>query len=390
MARYLEPVFPDDVAATSLATVWKGESELDRGEHHERLDLRVDGTFEHTISHQIGDSNHHSTSSCRGRWEVRKVRYMGADLSADGDREIRFLSDGMTPPLTDRLVVCGAAPNVNGFLGVACRLYPSTDEAESQGQNDQAPAIPANDSVSDAELAILSETTGQAKDRCLAALMSCSGSGVARLEAAAAKLLEDEEEEADAPGTAFPGAGSEAEAPGDAAEASKVAQLAACTGRSEEDCRAALRQYQEMDAAAEVLLTEEAGEEVSSPRRPPPPDLDPAPRTPKEAFTDANLTDIGREATALRRLVELTGQPLERCQEVLRQCAGPDEAAARLLGIEDAEVEPADAEPDADTQPDADAGREEPQLEQPHAEPSGGEESEPDSKRPRRSPEPAH
>lgn len=43
---------------------------------------------------------------------------MGADLSADGDREIRFLSDGMTPPLTDRLVVCGAAPNVNGFLGV--------------------------------------------------------------------------------------------------------------------------------------------------------------------------------------------------------------------------------------------------------------------------------
>ena len=65
-------------------------------------------------------------------------------------------------------------------------------------------------------------------------------------------------QEADAPGTAFPGAGSEAEAPGDAAEASKVAQLAACTGRSEEDCRAALRQYQEMDAAAEVLLTEEA------------------------------------------------------------------------------------------------------------------------------------
>ena len=34
------------MSSAQLRTVWKGESELDRGEHHERLDLRVDGSWD--------------------------------------------------------------------------------------------------------------------------------------------------------------------------------------------------------------------------------------------------------------------------------------------------------------------------------------------------------
>jgi len=271
--RYLEAVSMDDPAATSLVNVWSGTTDEDGSQQTERLVLKADGTFEHQVAHSFGRESAASTECC-GHWEVHKVRHMGADLQAEGDRELVFKkSDAGTPLITERLVVCGANPAVNGFVGASCRLYPA---AEADGPAGVVPGEDADTAepetaenavesegeeiqeVDDADVQLLHETTGQPKDRCLAALLNVAAnvSSEARLETAAAELMDQVDAQ-------------EATGSNDRAIASvseeQLQLLMGCTGRSEVECREALKKHPNVDAAAEMLLTEVPAEPAEEP-----------------------------------------------------------------------------------------------------------------------------
>jgi len=312
-SRYLEEV-PNLTApvATALVNVWCGfEEETDGlGAQSERLELFADGTFEHSLGHTLTrsrqtDLREPTESTCSGRWRLYKVRHLGADVDAAGDREIAFeLGPGSTPLHQSRMVVCGQNPVVNGFHGAACRLYP---EASSQGRDSATkrrrqgePAAQQEDTdpgvelevvgrpPTDAEVRTLTEATGRPSDECYAALLQYGG-----LEEAAIRLLEDggdgdgEQEPEAEQGGGGPGAlaASKGQPPstgggggrgGGGTVSSTMAQVMAyeqneekhveisledaralveATGRSLESCREALEaQGGRVDAAAEYLL----------------------------------------------------------------------------------------------------------------------------------------
>jgi len=301
--RYLEPVAADDEAATSLVNVWFGRNEEG---HEEQLELHPNGGFVHSLVHEDELSGKRSKKECRGEWKVHRVKHLGADLNAEGDREIELKvpSSDAEPAIVDRLVVCGTAPGVNGFQGAVCRLYPENYHLPPKPR--AAPPEPSAE-----ELQVLSETTGFSTERCAAALRAVTGansqtdesSRAALLEAAASRLFEESP-------------------PNDAAtpEVSEesIQQLVACTGRSENDCRSALQQYGNVDAAAEILLDGEVqlGSSAASSSSAPP--------APAEAASAPGPADA-------QRLVELTGLPLEKCQEALTKVSSLDAAAALLL-----------------------------------------------------------
>lgn len=289
--RYLEAVSMDDPAATSLVNVWSGTTDEDGSQQTERLVLNADGTFEHQVAHSFGRESAASTECC-GHWEVHKVRHMGADLQAEGDRELVFkksaaVNDALPPLITERLVVCGANPAVNGFVGASCRLYPAAEadtaaEATVAGEEAETAepetAENADESegeeiqeVDDADVQLLHETTGQPKDRCLAALLNVAAnvSSEARLETAAAELM-DEVDAQEATGSNDRATGS-FPASASASLEEQLQLLMGCTGRSEVECREALKKHPNVDAAAEMLLTEvpEEAPEIQPAEEPP-------------------------------------------------------------------------------------------------------------------------
>lgn len=276
MARYLEHVSNDDDAATSLAKVWQGQSEEDGILQMERLDLRPDGTFDHRVRQRFERSNDDSVAECSGHWEVHKVRHMGADLQREGDREILF--KGTPPLICERLVVCGTNPLVNGFLGASCRLFPLENDEEAEAEEvpedaeaEEAEEVP-EEGYTENDVNMLMETTGQPRDRCVAALMEEEGGGLARLEAAAARLMDDLDAQDEASG-----ASSSQVRP---VNEESLQMLMACTGRSEADCRAALQRYSSVDRAAETLLLTDASaaETADAPADAP---VEPEPKRPR-------------------------------------------------------------------------------------------------------------
>lgn len=304
--RYLEEVDYADVAAATLAKVWSGVEEESDGlsVHRERLELRADGSFTHTLAHTFAlskrASGEHDESSCVGHWRVFKVRHLGADVDAAADREIGFSRGSGSPPLlTEKIVVCGVNPHVNGFLGASCRLYPEASRlgVASTPPSQDAPrrshpggarhcASPPEDhedanatelQPSDSEVRQLAEATGRPPDECLAALLHHGGS----IEEAASRLCEGVESEAGDP-AATNGAGIESAArtvsPTMAevialerqseARSQEGQRLAEATGRTLQECLQALAAHNGRidDAAAELLSLVHSDDDGGAPR----------------------------------------------------------------------------------------------------------------------------
>ncbi|CAE7456172.1 unnamed protein product [Symbiodinium sp. CCMP2592] len=324
-------IFEEQLQATSLVNIWFGRNEEGQ---EEQLELRPNGGFVHSLVHEDQQSGDQvSVKECRGEWKVHRVKHLGADLNAEGDREIELKvpSSDAEPAIVDRLVVCGTAPGVNGFQGAACRLYPENYHTPSKPR--AAPPAPSAE-----ELQVLSETTGFSTERCAASLRAVIGansqsdesSRAALLEAAASRLFEESPPN-DTAAAATPEVSEES-----------IQQLVACTGRSENDCRSALQQYGNVDAAAEILLDGEVqlGSSAASSSSAPP--------APAEAASAPGPSDA-------QRLVELTGLSLEKCQEALTKVSSLDAAAALLLDGElpaEASQESRAAEPAEDAAED--------------------------------------
>lgn len=130
--RYLEEVDLDDPSAELLINTWTGcEAHQDGlGERHETLCLRPNGSFTHTLAHaltlqELSAPGEKTSTQCCGQWRLFNVRHLGADVDVQGDRELVFERAADSPFLhSTRIVVCGINPHVNGFLGAACRLKP--------------------------------------------------------------------------------------------------------------------------------------------------------------------------------------------------------------------------------------------------------------------------
>lgn len=405
--RYLEEVDYADVAAATLAKVWSGVEEESDGlsVHRERLELRADGSFTHTLAHTFAlskrASGEHDESSCVGHWRVFKVRHLGADVDAAADREIGFSRGSGSPPLlTEKIVVCGVNPHVNGFLGASCRLYPEASRlgVASTPPSQDAPrrshpggarhcASPPEDhedanatelQPSDSEVRQLAEATGRPPDECLAALLHHGGS----IEEAASRLCEGVESEAGDP-AATNGAGIESAArtvsPTMAevialerqseARSQEGQRLAEATGRTLQECLQALAAHNGRidDAAAELLSLVHSDDDGGAPR--------PAPERGQlegvdelrgpgagggggaaaeggapEGGAAEGRTGAGAGAGVVAaRLAEITGRPLAMCLEALQSCGGRgDDAAAQLLALEDEAGAGEHGEPEGD------------------------------------------
>jgi len=258
--RYLEKV-PEGAPATEvLLGVWQGASaeEDERSMQQEHLELRVDGTFTHSLMHEMsftGGSRSCSQSSCTGRWHLSFIKFLGADVDAAGaDREITFeRSAGSQPLLADRLVVCGVNPRVNGFIGSACRLYPIkavnaavTSTTRPQLAADQQ-AIPSK-----ADAMRVAEATGRSVDACFAALIECN----CDMEEAVARILDTDEGTGEA-AKGIPGLLPQEEQHLETQWQAASVILAEATGHSREHCLAALQASGGNEEAAAVQLLEE-------------------------------------------------------------------------------------------------------------------------------------
>jgi len=241
-------------AAEAMAGVWSGQEEQEEGlaVQEERLELRSDGVFTHTMALRSaladGARSFNSESTCSGRWRLYNVKYLGADASAVADRELGFERNAGSPPLlADRLVVCGVNPRVNGFLGQACRLYvegtgSSPGTATQARRQPVASATQETAEPSEADARRLAEATGRPLDACFAALVECNCCA----DEAAARLME-------AP--ADPSGPAEDPAPCQESRQRAAAALAEATGRSYAECLAALQASGgDSDAAAVQLL----------------------------------------------------------------------------------------------------------------------------------------
>eukprot|EP00928_Gymnodinium_smaydae_P049852 TRINITY_DN33487_c0_g1_i1.p1 TRINITY_DN33487_c0_g1~~TRINITY_DN33487_c0_g1_i1.p1 ORF type:complete len:440 (+),score=116.33 TRINITY_DN33487_c0_g1_i1:38-1321(+) len=290
-SRYLEEIHEGSAGFEELLGTWIGEDEDDDGTsvQSERLELRDDGSFVHTLGHIFplarDPRDGPSESACSGRWRLYNVRFFGADLSVDGDREICFERGAQSPALhTKSIVVCGTNPRLNGFLGKSCRLkFVRPDggigttggsgrarvaRASANSDDSEDDIAGASAESMEAEARKLSEATGRPLDLCLAVLLECG----CVVDAAAVKLLElDADEPASASESHIASAATaravrperpehrnrdrneggedeeedalpaEARAAIEALSAKDAAQLAEVTGESLETCRAAVR-----------------------------------------------------------------------------------------------------------------------------------------------------
>lgn len=244
--RYTEEV-PIGEAGNYLMNTWCGSEDEDDGMSvtSERLVLHEDGTFAHTVAHRFAISDSEgSSSTCHGQWRLFNVRHLGADVNAAADKEIGFVRAEGSPTLhVSSLIVCGVNPNVNGFLGAACRLYPERSGAATHIDNgvieSYAPKTP------DAQF--LAEVTGCPIDECFAALFVSNG----QRDEAVARLLKLEQSPS-------------SEAPELAHESSpcpeRASQLAEITGQSLAACFDALEQCSGCIDDAVVMLLNLSGD----------------------------------------------------------------------------------------------------------------------------------
>jgi prolyl-tRNA editing enzyme YbaK/EbsC (Cys-tRNA(Pro) deacylase) len=371
--RYLEEVALGGQAYSQLAGIWVGEEEEHDGLslRQESLRLNEDGTFTHTLAHRFApmgqalraSENDNCESSCSGQWRLHNIRHFGADLAATAtDRELKFQSAaGSRPVLVDKLIVCGANPAVNGFIGASCRLYPrnrfSNDGAQCRQQESSHEELDLDLQPTEEDAKQLAEATGRSLDACFAALFQAGSR-----EEAAVLLLDNS---ADSPkgdelASVPPGATdgfelntpsapralgardgfelntpSAPQAPGvdissrpsnsgvtsETTSASAEA-VAEATGRPLAQCAEALRAHSgKVNDAVDYLLSFPSSEKDS--------------RAPSAA-----------DQVKAARLTELCGQPFEKCLDVLRNMNGNAErAAASLLGLEEGVVESSHAVP---------------------------------------------
>lgn len=340
MTRYLEEVSVGSQAYIKLTGIWVGEEEDNDGLslQQERLELKADGTFKHTMAHRfapLGDAlqaneNDQCESSCSGRWSLHNIRHLGADVSAPcTDREVTFESSASSRPLVEKITVCGANPAVNGFIGASCRLYPKdrfkndgnrTGLRESREQQDELEVEDPLPTEDDAKQ--LAEATGRSLDACFAALMQAGSR-----EEAAVLLLESVTDSPGGPdvtsdlpnlaepastGDASRSSGVSSDTPSASAEA-----VAEATGRPLAQCVEALRANDgKVNDAVDYLLSL--------------PESEPAAPSSVDAVNAARLT-------------ELSGQSFEKCLQVLRTMNGHTErAAAALLGLEEGAAQDVD------------------------------------------------
>jgi hypothetical protein len=340
-SRYLEEVALGSDAYEQLAGTWVGEEEEHDGQslQQERLELKADGTFKHTLAHRftpLGDAlepseNYKCESSCSGKWRLHNIRHLGADLAATAtDRELRFQSDvGSHPLLTEKLVVCGANIAVNGFIGASCRLYPSnrfSTDGNRARHRESTPELEVEEpQPTEDDAKQLAEATGRSLDACFAALLQAGSR-----EEAAVLLLESADDSPAGGLVAAPVApeaflqharpdnssSSHSGATTDATPASAEA-VAEATGRPLAQCEEALRAHDgKVNDAVDYLLSL--------------PDVEHEPIAPSAA-----------DQVKAARLTEISGLSFEKCLEVLRKMNGNAErAAASLLGLEEVAAEP--------------------------------------------------
>ena len=130
-----------------LAQVWRGRERIKEGGsaveivQTEILELRIDGTFRHSVAHRFafaeGGSWVRPTEdfSCAGLWRLFKVHYSGAVPDGLTDRELSFTRAEDSPPLlVERLLVVGGGPGVSEFGGAACRLQPEQEVVMKEGR----------------------------------------------------------------------------------------------------------------------------------------------------------------------------------------------------------------------------------------------------------------
>lgn len=341
-SRYVEEVQGGSDAWRALLGRWQGQEEDEASNMKcEALELKADGSFEHSVWH-IPDQPHNST--CSGRWQLFNVRHLGADLAAQTDRELSFERGQYSIPLhVEKLVVCGVNPEVNGFLGAACRLYPAKEAAPRRPT--RAPTLlPAQREPTEEDAKVLVEVTGLPLQECLAALTETRMDH----DAAVKKLLRLQD---DADGETQPAGPEDGRGPrptsrdqtGDPPEASAEA-LAEATGRSIRECAEALQRHgNNADSAVVDLLglppssegpAMAGGGSASSSSLPAPGEAS-GTAGGASGSGEANPGPTqAQEVTVAARLSEMTMAPLDQCLEALRQAGGnPDDAGARLLGL---------------------------------------------------------
>jgi len=343
--RYLEEVAVGGQAYRILAGTWVGEEEENDGLslQQERLELKADGTFTHTLAHRfapLGDAltkvNDNCESSCSGKFSLHNIRHLGADVSATpSDRELWFQSGADSRPvLVDKLVVCGANVAVNGFIGATCRLYPGDrDGAQTRNQesgaqrHDELEVEEPQPTEDDAKQ--LAEATGRSLDACFAALLQAGSR-----EEAAVLLLENAADSPAGDSGVAPGASSSsapvapgatddfelnAPAPSGATRdttSASAESVAEATGRPLAQCAEALRAHDgKVNDAVDYLLSLPSSENDS-------------------------VAPTAADQVKAARLTELSGQTFDKCLEILCKMNGNVErAAAALLGLEDGAVQ---------------------------------------------------
>jgi len=340
-SRYLQEVDAGSSSYEVLTGTWVGEDEEHDGlsVQNERLQLNGDGTFTHRLAHHVvlppsavarrsaGAADKDCQSSCSGRWRLYNIRHFGADVSAPAnDREVVFERGvGSGQLLTEKLVVCGANPAVNGFVGSSCRLYPTdrdrvgrrvsthNDQTRPECELEVEDPEPSEDDAKK-----LADATGHSVDACLAALVQTGGD----TEEAAVLLLENPCEATENMQHRLP-TGQDS----DLAVAGSAEAVAEATGRTRTQCEEALQKHGgRVDDAVVYLLS-----------------LSDAPSASSAVVDDAEVVDadagqnapVEDEALTAARLTEITGQPFEKCIGALRHHNGNTElAATALLGLE--------------------------------------------------------
>jgi hypothetical protein len=201
----------------------------------------------------------------------------------------------------------------------------------------------------------LAQATGKSLDECLAALLEHGG----RQDEAAMHLLLDAT--AIDSGGALQGQVARGKGKGKGQSKGKsrgvrgaemseadAKQLAQMTGRSLDECLAALLEHggRQDEAAMHLLLDATA---VESGGAPPSPARPPAATTAGSDRASVDVDENAATAVAVKQLSEVTRRPLEECFKALRKHGSVDAAAAALLDTpETSELESLRAEPSAD------------------------------------------